>query len=139
MATRCILAVSRRQLIGSGIGMGAARLHAYLGLAVPGVSAKPVLQSVQQDEPLSIALLDRHWEVLEAPVGAYADASGVEIQASPYQFDELYSQLSLALTQRADTFDVAFLADPWVPQFASFLAPLEAPAELMEVFAPVAV
>jgi multiple sugar transport system substrate-binding protein len=93
--------------------------------------------SRQEQSTLSVAILDDHWAALEPYAKVYAETSGIEIEATPLAYEELYSQLSLALTQRAPTFDVVSLVDPWVPQFASFLSPIEIDSDLADSFVPV--
>lgn len=81
-------------------------------------------------------MLDRHWEAIEDLADAYASATGIELKATSLGYDELYTQLSIALTQRASTFDIVLLPDPWIPQFASFLTPLDVTSDDADAFVP---
>ncbi len=118
----------------------ALRGAALLGAGFLGGSQLPgpgPLRTAGQDGPLSIVLLDEHAERLEPLIEAYSE-EGVEVDVTPLGYSELYSQLSLALTQRAATFDVVSLDDPWIPQFASFLTPLDRSSEAASEVIPIA-
>jgi multiple sugar transport system substrate-binding protein len=107
------------------------------GVASPKGHAVDTVRRNDEKTTLTLSLLDAQWEAIEESVEAYAEERGIEIDAKPFAYDELYSELSIALTQQAPTFDVVSLEDPWIPQFASFLVPLEANSELTEAFVPV--
>lgn len=117
-------------MLGATLGLGAVAVA--LGAPVEAVIAS------QETPKLAIALLDDHWKLLQPLVEAYGERAGVEFDATPLSYEDLYIQLSLILTQRADTYDVVFLPDPWVPQFASFLTALDVPPDSLEAFVPVA-
>lgn len=82
-------------------------------------------------------MLDRHWKAIEPLADDYAADAGIELKVSPLEYDELYTQLSLALTQRAGTFDVVLLSDAWIPQFATFLTQLDISSDQAAGFVPV--
>ena len=120
------LAFSRRRLLGRMLASAA-------GL----VSSSSAVRGWAEDQPgLAVAMLDRHWEAIEDLVDAYTSDAGIELKVTPLGYDELYTQLSLALTQRASTFDVVLMADPWIPQLASFLNPLEVTSDEADAFVP---
>ncbi len=98
-------------------------------------SRRPV--SMQSAPELSIAVLATHWTALQPLVEAYEESTGIDVDATPLGYDDLYTQTSLALTQRAQTFDVVFLHESWIPQFATFLQPLDVPPNAGAI-APVA-
>lgn len=80
--------------------------------------------AAEDEQPLSVAMLDAHALQMEPLLEALSDSLGFNVEVTMLAYGELYSQLSLALTQRAATFDVVSLDDAWIPQFASFLSPL---------------
>ena len=92
----------------------------------------------QSDTPVTVAMLDMHAERLAPLLQSYAESSGSDIDVTPLAYSDLYKQLSLALTQRSPTFDVVSLDDKWIPQFASFLRPVNIPSDLREVMVPIA-
>ncbi len=94
--------------------------------------------AAQGDSPLTVAMLDVHAEPLEPLIQSYADEMGSGIDVTPLAYGDLYSQLSLTLTQRSTTFDVVSLDDPWIPQFSSFLTPVDLPSQMSDVVVPVA-
>jgi len=130
---------TRRAFLATALAIGGVAL----GPRESGASAgRPMPRSragKQNADTLAIALLDVHWQALEPLTKQFTETSGLEIVATPLGYDDLYGQISLALTQRASTFDVVFLADPWIPQFASFLSPIELPTALRSTLAPVAI
>jgi multiple sugar transport system substrate-binding protein len=84
-------------------------------------------------------MLDRHWQAIEPIADVYATDAGIELKVAALAYDELYTQLSLTLTQRADTFDVVLMADAWIPQFATFLTPLDIPSDQLSAFVPASI
>lgn len=131
------LNATRRNVLGamaSLVGVAAP----FQAAASPGESRSSALVSNDEKTTLTVALLESHWEALQELADAYAESEGFEIDAYPLPYGELYSQLSLALTQQAPTFDVVSLEDPWIPQFASFLAPIDVPSDLIDGFVPIA-
>ncbi len=94
--------------------------------------------AAQGDSPLTVAMLDVHAERLAPLIQSYADETGSGIDVTPLAYGDLYNQLSLALTQRSPKFDVVSLDDPWIPQFSSFLTPVDLPSHVSDVVVPVA-
>jgi multiple sugar transport system substrate-binding protein len=94
--------------------------------------------AAQDDVPLAIALLDTHAERLESLIDGYSKAQEIKIEVTPLAYGELYNELSLALTQRSPAFDVVSLDDSWIPQFASFLTPIDFAADISELVVPIA-
>lgn len=119
------ISITRRVLLGTAVVLGQA-VTASTNRGVPAdQGALQIAMAQQETTTLSIAMLDEHWTVLEPLVTAFRDASGIELDVTPLGYADLYSQISLALTQRASTFDIVFLTDAWIPQFASFLTVLD--------------
>lgn len=118
------LAISRRSVLGGALAVAA------------GVVSKPSSMRVLADEKpvVALAILDRHWKVIEDLAESYAADTGIELKATPLGLDDLYTQLSLALTQRASTFDVVLLVDQWIPQLVSFLTPLDVSSDAAAAF-----
>jgi multiple sugar transport system substrate-binding protein len=118
---------------------GACVLAGACALEVARVPAGRKNRAAAQDEtPLAVALLDVHAERLEQLIASYAETQESEIEVTPLAYGELYSQLSLALTQRSPDFDVVSIDDPWIPQFASFLTPIDFAADISETIVPIA-
>ena len=92
----------------------------------------------QDNDPLTIALLDTHAERLESTFDAFSEQLESEIDVTPLSYAELYNDLSIALTQRSPSYDVVSLDDAWIPQFASFLTPIEPDSELIDRIVPIA-
>lgn len=131
------LNASRRQVLAAAVAVGGGIASRISVLAAPEASPKQTQIESDQKVSFSFALLNEHWDAIQETVESYAQQRGIEIDAKPLTYEELYSQLSLALTQQAPTFDVVSLEDPWIPQFATFLNPLEAPSDVMDSFVPV--
>jgi multiple sugar transport system substrate-binding protein len=120
------LATSRRCVLSGGLAIAA-------GLA----SVRSAVRGRAEEQTvLAVAMLDHHWETIEDLAEGYATDAGIELKATPLGYDELYTQLSLALTQRASTFDVVLLEDSWIPQLVSFLVPLDVPSDEAAAFVP---
>jgi multiple sugar transport system substrate-binding protein len=94
-------------------------------------------ETAAEEERLSIALLDVHAERMESLFEEYAEETGIDLEITPLGYEELYTQLSLALTQRSSSFDVVSLDDCWIPQFSSFLTPLDVDSDAWEQNVPV--
>src|SRR5215203_775490 len=95
--------------------------------------------AVAQDEPtVAVAMLDRHAEKLEPLFDTYSEQAGIDVEITPFEYEDLYRQASLALTQQASTFDVVSLQDAWIPQFASLLSPFDYAVVPSEQIIPVA-
>lgn len=124
------LRTTRRTLL--GIGLGAGSLVSLESRRERGAAAR------QESGKLAIAILDEHWEILEPLVEAYGEMHEIDIDTTPLSVADLYGQLSLTLTQRADTYDVVFLDDPWIPQFATFLTTLDIASDAAATFMPIA-
>jgi multiple sugar transport system substrate-binding protein len=129
--------VTRRNVLGGLASLAALSARPLRGFTSPKETPSDALSRRDEKPKLTVAMLDAHWDAMQDLVGAYADAQGIKIDTTPLSYDELYSQLNLALTQQAATFDVISLEDPWIPQFASFLTPLDASSDLMDVLVPV--
>ena len=111
---------------------------ASVSSCAPGALPSATRVVAQDDTPLSVALLDSHAERMKPLIDEYASQIGIEIEITPLAYGELYSQLSLALTQRSPAFDVVSLDDPWIPQFASFLTAIDSDNHLSDDVVPVA-
>lgn len=121
-------------------------LKASLALPVTAVGSSsratrlPGASSASAEEPrLTVAMLDSHWSAVSSLVDQFTSERRIEIEPKTYAYGELYSQLNLALTQQAPTFDVVSISDPWMPQFASFLVPIMVTQKEVDTFVPVAV
>ncbi len=93
----------------------------------------------QDNAPLAIAMLDEHAKRLDPLIDALSERQETEIDVTPLSYGELYSEVSIALTQRSPTFDVVSLDDAWIPQFASFLTPVAIDSESSDRIVPIAV
>jgi len=130
---------TRRAFLATALAVGGVTSRPFHGEAAVGQTSVRPRAVKQGPDALAIALLDVHWQLLKPLAAQFTEISGIEIAATALDYDDLYGQISLALTQRASTFDVVFLVDPWIPQFASFLAPIELPSSLVDAMAPVAI
>lgn len=130
---------TRRALLATALAWGGVVSRRLESKAAAGQRPIRPRAGQQDSNPLAIALLDDHWQALEPLAKQFTETSGIEIMATALNYDDLYGQVSLALTQRASTFDTVFLVDPWIPQFASFLAPIELSPSLVDAPAPVAI
>ncbi|MCO5221133.1 MAG: hypothetical protein M9947_06040 [Thermomicrobiales bacterium] len=92
----------------------------------------------QEEGRITFAVLDTHWNRIQPFVEQYAVARGVQVDPRALEYDELYRHVSLALTQRAETFDVVSLSDTWIPQFAPFVTTMPPNDEQQAGLAPVA-
>ena len=130
--------LTRRTFLGRGLAVGGSALE-LAGAAHAGWPFTPrEAAGAPERGTLSIAMLDTHWRVLEPLAKAYGETAGFDLDVTPLDFEALYQQVSLALTQRASTFDIVLLVDSWIPQFASFLSVLEIAPAAEDVIAPVA-
>lgn len=127
------LSAKRRTFLGGAAGLIAAGALEYPKSKGPGGR-----RAKAQDDSLSIAMLEVHAERLEPLIDAYAEQTDIDCAITPLAYGELYSQLSIALTQRSPDFDVVSLDDSWVPQFASFLQPFERLSATSSIVVPIA-
>jgi multiple sugar transport system substrate-binding protein len=110
-------------------------LGGVLAMATGSASKPSSIRVLADEKPVvALAILDRHWKAIEDLADGYAEDTGIELKATPLGYDDLYTQLSLALTQRASTFDVVLLVDQWIPQLVSFLTPLDISADASAAF-----
>lgn len=118
-----VRATRRAVLLGATATVGGA----VFGMATTsGSRSTPLVRAADEDDrPLSVALLASHAEQMEPLLDTVEESLGFEVETTALEYAELYSQLSLVLTQRAPTFDVVSLDDVWVPQFSTFLTPLK--------------
>jgi multiple sugar transport system substrate-binding protein len=122
---------------------GAISLGGTLALGLgPGESPLDRPAAAQDEGPLVIALLDTHAEQMKSMIDEYAASAEFGLEVTALEYGELYSQLSLALTQQSPDFDVVSLDDAWIPQFATFLTTIDAvslsPDEIVPVVADLA-
>ncbi len=129
---------NRRVLLQAGaVFSGAIALRGISDNLFPG-SDRQRRVAAQDDTPLNVAMLDVHAKRLEPLLRSYSESMGFDIDVTPLAYGDLYKQLSLALTQRSAAFDVVSIDDPWIPQFASFLRPVDLSSELRDVMVPIA-
>jgi len=92
---------------------GAAALAAVQSLNAirPSISGDRKV-AAEDEAPLSVAMLDTHAAQMEPLIDEYAEQVGGKIEITPLAYGDLYTQLSLALTQRSPAFDVVSVDDP---------------------------
>jgi multiple sugar transport system substrate-binding protein len=129
--------VSRRIVLGAAASLLGSPLASIPVAGSPESGSRPSIEARSDELTLTVALHESHWTAIEKLADAYAEERGIVIEAKPLAYEELYNELSIALTQQATTFDIVSLEDPWVPQFATFLTPLDAPSDLLHAFVSV--
>ena len=92
----------------------------------------------QGNAPLAVAMLDVHADRLASVIDELTDEREREIEVTPFSYGELYSELSIALTQRSPKYDVVSLDDAWIPQFASFLTTVDLDGDMSDLIVPIA-
>ncbi len=92
---------TRRALLATALAWGGVTSRRLESKAAAGQRPIRPRAGQQDSNPLAIALLDDHWQALEPLAKQFTETSGIEITATALNYDDLYGQVSLALTQRA--------------------------------------
>lgn len=130
--------LTRRSLLRTALGGIGANLELAGAGAGGSTESLPAIANAEEQVTLAVAMLDTHWTVLEPLAKAFSESTGIQLDVTELDYAALYRQISLALTQRASTFDVVCLVDSWVPQFATFLSDAHVTEALSDVLAPIA-
>lgn len=136
MVQRCMdkLTISRRQVLRGALATASGVVQHSSTSASSGHGVGRSRRNAQDRTRLAVAMLDDHWKAIQPIAEQYATNADIELKVSALKHDELYTQLSLTLTQRANTFDIVSLTDAWIPQFATFLQPLDVPSDQASEF-----
>ena len=109
------------------------RREAIRTLALIGVSASALRQSSVSSTPdtrvtfgtsyieqkeLTLALLNTDQPAIQPLLDDYRNQTGVTIKTVVDSYDDIYTKISISLTQSTGAFDIVSLDDPWMPQFA---------------------
>lgn len=116
--------ISRRDILRYGV-VSTAAAAARTGHSPPVGAA---------DEPLlTIAIEASHLGKVQSALDLYQKRSGVALRAASFGRDDLYTELTISLTQQTGSYDVISVEDAWLPVWTAE----DALADLGERFKPV--
>ncbi|MFB9807403.1 extracellular solute-binding protein [Haladaptatus pallidirubidus] len=112
---------SRRAFLSAAGASGLAGLAGCTGF-LPGGSSN----SDSGPNKISVAAVEGSGRLFKRLVDKYVrDDTGVQVDVSLFPYANLFEKTSSVLTTQGDSFDLVFMDDPWFPQLAQHLEPIQ--------------
>ncbi len=111
--------LNRREVIRSLALIGASASALQLSSVSSKPDSRPSFNArfIEQKE-LTLALLNTDQPAIQPLLDEYRNQTGVNIKTVGDTYNDIYTKISISLTQSTGAFDIVSLDDPWMPQFA---------------------
>ena len=127
--SRGITTATRRKFIAGTAGattIGLAGCTSSGGSSKGGTKGGSASGKVSASKSISVAAVEGSGTLFKKLVKNYVeDDTGITVNVSLYPYANLHEKTQSVISSQSDAYDLIFMDDPWFPQFANDLEPIE--------------